>query len=128
MKYLPILAVLLFSTQTALADDFSTRATQARAMAGNTEGAKYDITLWPILNEAGAACDPAGTKLPASELGHFNLVGDITADGRMINIEVRPETNMAKCYAGQMAKAHFLHPPLVGRTTYPVLFDLTVTP
>ncbi|OYY02550.1 MAG: hypothetical protein B7Y73_08800, partial [Acidocella sp. 35-58-6] len=71
---------------------------------------------------------PAGTKLPASELGHFNLVGDITAAGQMINIEVRPETEMAKCYAAQMAKAHFLHPPLVGRTTYPVLLDLNVTP
>ncbi|HQT65308.1 MAG: hypothetical protein B7Z75_12245 [Acidocella sp. 20-57-95] len=126
MKYF-ILACLLFSAQAALADDFSARATTARARAGNTEGAKYDITLWPILNQAAAVCDPPGTVLPDTELGHFNLVGDITADGKMINIEVRPETNMAKCYAAQMAKAHFLHPPLVGGPTYPVLLDMKVT-
>jgi hypothetical protein len=129
MKFLvSALLLCLALAQAARADDFTSRATAGRAAAQNIEGSKYALTLFPILKQAGNACDPPGTKLPPSGIGHFALIGNITDTGQMIDIEVRPATQMAICFAKQMSTAQFSAPPLDGRPTYPVVVDLNVTP
>jgi hypothetical protein len=127
-RKLAIALLLTLAANAAQADDFGARAAAGRAAAANAEGSKYDLSLWPILREAGAACDPPGTQLPPSEIGHFALVGNILDTGRMIDIDVTPQTAMAMCYARQMSLARFASPPLYGRASYPVVVDLNVTP
>jgi hypothetical protein len=129
MKWLLSLLLLgLALAPPARADDFTSRAAAGRAASQNGEGSKYDLSLLPILKQAGDACDPLGTKLPPSEIGHFALIGNITDTGQMIDIEVRPKTQIAICFANQMSTAQFSTPPLYGRPTYPVVVDLNVTP
>jgi hypothetical protein len=127
MRYLLLLAFLL-AAHAAAADDFSARAAAGRAAAGTPEGTKYDQSMWPILTQAGHACDPPGAKVPASELGHFDIVGNITNTGKMVAIEATPINPLSECYLLQLSHAQFAPPPPSPRPSYPIVIDLTVTP
>jgi hypothetical protein len=126
MKFFAPAALLLLTAQLAYADDFTARATAGRAASSTPAGSKFDQSLIPILGKVGDICDPPGTKLPDSELGTFDLVGDITPDGVLINVEVKPATKTSLCFATQLAKNHFDPPPRPSGN-YPIVVQLTVT-
>jgi hypothetical protein len=126
-KYLPVMGFVL-AGHLAWADEFHGRAMAGIAAAENAVGGKYDLTIWPILRAAGNVCDPPGTVVPASELGHFALVGNITAEGQMVMIEVQPVNKISACFAAQMARSKFVPPPILYNNTYPITADLNITP
>lgn len=127
MKHLVLITALCLVGPLAHADNFSNRAAAGRIASATPEGSKYDISLTPLIRTAGEVCDPPGTTLPVSQLGHFDLVGDITKNGQVINIEVKPDNPLAQCFANQIAQAQLAPPPPSARTLYPILIDLTVT-
>jgi hypothetical protein len=126
MKIFPILALTLLA-HAAWADDFTARAIAGRAASATSAGSKFDDSLLPILGKAGAFCDPSGTKLPATELGQFVLVGDVTPQGKLINIVVKPENPVSQCFAAQLAHNAFDAPPRPDNANYPIVVQLNVT-
>ena len=126
MKIFPILALTLLA-HAAWADDFTARAAAGRAASATSAGSKFDNSILPMLGKAGAFCDPPGTKLPATELGQFVLVGDITQEGRLINIAVKPQNPVSECFAAQLSRDTFDPPPRPDNATYPILVQLNVT-
>ena len=49
--------------------------------------------------------------IPNPETAPFVLIADITSEGMASAIEVRPPTNIARCFAAGVAKASFPRPP-----------------
>jgi hypothetical protein len=127
MRHLALLICVLAGA-VAWADDFSGRVAAGRAAAATPDGTRYDQSIWPIISQAGRVCDPPGMKVPQAELGPFDLVGNVTNAGRMVDVEVRPANSISECFALQMANSQFATPPPSPWVTYPVLIDLTVTP
>jgi hypothetical protein len=126
MKFFPILAFTLLA-HFAWADDFTARAAAGRAASATPAGSKFDQSLVPMLGKAGAFCDPSGTTLPASELGQFVLVGNVTQAGTLVDVEVQPETPVAECFAARLARDHFNPPARPGGSTYPIVVQLNVS-
>jgi hypothetical protein len=124
MKILPLLAFTLVA-HFAWADDFSDRAAAGRAASQTPQGSAFDNSLMPMLGKAGQVCDPPGKVLPQSELGEFDLVGDITQAGVLINVEVKPQTPLSECFAAQLEHNRFNPPPR--DHTYPILVQLNVS-
>ena len=59
----------------------------------------------------------------------FTLVADITSHGTARSIEIRPETNIARCFAKGFGEASFPQPPAVpGHDAFPIVIDLNMGP
>ena len=64
---------------------------------------------------------------PESEA--FTLVADITAEGIARSIEIKPDTNIARCFARGFGEASFPQPPAVpGHAAFPIVIDLNMNP
>ena len=67
------------------------------------------------------------TRNPETEA--FTLVAEITSEGTARSIEIRPETNIARCFAKGFGEAAFPRPPAVpSRDTFPIVIDLNMGP
>jgi hypothetical protein len=119
-----IAAAWLATAPLAMANDMPARITAGRAANGTPLGAKYGLSLPPLLGAASQSCDPPGLVLPAPELGRFVLVGTITKTGRLTAIETHPHNALTACYAAALAAAQFAPPP---HDNYPLLIQLNVT-
>jgi hypothetical protein len=57
----------------------------------------------------------------------FTLVGDITAEGELDAVEVRPLTNIASCFAAGLRTISFPKPPRYpGRSGFPMTIDMQI--
>jgi hypothetical protein len=66
-------------------------------------------------------------KTPQTE--PFTLVADITLEGVARSVEIRPETNIARCFAKGFGEASFPPPPAVpGHDAFPIVIDLNMNP
>ena len=64
-----------------------------------------------------------------AQLEPFTLVADITSEGTARAIEVRPETNIGRCFAKGFEAASFPQPPAVpGHDAFPIVMDLNLNP
>jgi hypothetical protein len=124
MKRSLALALVLLAAP-AWADDFSARAIAGRTVTATPLGNEFAQSIRPLLDEVATECDPPGTVLPASELGAFDLVGDITPAGVLLNVQVLPVTPLTTCFAAKLATHAFNPPPRPGN--YPLYVHLTVT-
>jgi hypothetical protein len=80
-------------------------------------GAHYATTMHSCLTDATAA-----------EIDAFTLVADITADGRLDAVAVRPATNIASCFAAGLVPVSFPKPPpYPGRSGFPIMIKMTIT-
>ena len=67
------------------------------------------------------------TRNPQTEA--FTLVADITSEGTARSVEIRPETNIARCFAKGFGEASFPQPPAVpGHDAFPIVIDLNMGP
>lgn len=67
------------------------------------------------------------TRNPQTEA--FTLIADITPEGTARSIEIRPETNIARCFAKGFGEASFPPPPAVpSRDAFPIVIDLNMGP
>jgi hypothetical protein len=125
MKLLLALIFALALTQTARADGFAARMAAGQAAAATPAGDEFGLSVTPMLQEIGSRCDPAGTILPASELGPLDLAGDITPAGVLTKVEIRPQTAVGACFARLLAARRFSPPPWRG--DYPLFIHLVVS-
>jgi hypothetical protein len=123
----PCLAAIfaLALAHTARADDFTARMAAGHTAAATAEGSAVSQAVLPVLADIDNICDPRGTVLPLAELGPFDIVGDITRHGNLINLEARPQNPLTACFTANLAKRHFFPPNWPG--DYPLYIHLGVS-
>jgi hypothetical protein len=124
MKPFPVIAFILFA-HAACADPFTNRVAAGQAASVTPAGIQFDASVSPLIANTGQICDPPGSVLPAADIGQFQLVGDVTRTGKLINVAVRPQTPIAECFALQFARNMFALPPTGGN--YPILVQFNVS-
>ncbi|GAB1597232.1 hypothetical protein [Lysobacter claricitrinus] len=128
MKPLLLTAALLTSTAaTAATPTFDARVAAAKAAVATRPGFIYDTAMVPAVHHALVPCVPKGTD-PARG-GDFVLVADVDRGGHASNIDVRPSSPLARCFARTFAALALRPPPLTaGQPRYPVVVEMLTKP
>jgi hypothetical protein len=125
-----VFAVSLFITASANAESFDERAEIGRKVEAQTEYQPYIKKMYDAIGGQMAEAMRACFKFVAkSEDKPFTLVADVSVDGKVGKIEIRPRTNIANCFAQEFVSANFPIPPnVVGRNKFPVTIDMRIEP
>ncbi|AXK71206.1 hypothetical protein DWG18_02170 [Lysobacter sp. TY2-98] len=127
MKTLLLCSTLLACNAAIAAPDFDARITAAKAAVATRPGFIYDTAMVPAIHHALVPCVPKGND-PARG-GDFVLVADVDRSGRASNIDVRPASPLARCFARTFAALTLRPPPLVpGQARYPVVVEMLTKP
>lgn len=121
--------VLLFAAFAAVAATpaFDARVAAAKAAVATRPGFIYDTAMVPAMHHALVPCVPKGTD-PARG-GDFVLVADVDAAGRVSNIDMRPASPLARCFAQRFSALTLRAPPLkAGQSRYPVVVEMLTKP
>jgi len=110
-------------------DTFEQRVQQGRQAERDQDGRAYQNRLWvplnPLATEALTACL---ASTPHPDRAPFTLVADIDPQGRPLQVQVRPQTPVASCFAARFAGMTLPAPPPIARAGYPIEIDITMTP
>lgn len=121
---------MLFALALALAagDGFDARVQAAKALEGKADGKAWQSAMWDRIGNPAtdALKDCIASNAPADKRP-FTLVAEVAADGRSGQVEVRPATPVARCFAGQF-NAWTLPAPPKTPAPYPVEIDVTMDP
>lgn len=122
-----IFAGLFISAVTSVvATDFAARVSSAKSVGQSQEGKKLLLSLGGAYNAAMRACiSPSATVRDKAE--KFELVADVSADGHMHGVTVRPETPMSRCFANHISSQAIKPPPKLGTSTsYPIYIEIEI--
>lgn len=122
MRRIASLALALLLTPTGFAADFDARVARAEARIATPEGHAYDMALVPAIHAATTRCVPAG-RAPARAADAFTAVASVAPDGRVGDVQVRPQTPLSQCFARQLAATRLQPPPrhAAGSGGHPIL-------
>ena len=121
----PIVTLLLVGwCVAALADDFTARLAESKAVEASAEGTAFARILEPFYGAAIRECIPPGST-DATNLGSFAFVGTLSGAGKLSNVEVRPKTRVSQCFASQLGRSQLPKPP---KSPYPVHVEMRITP
>ena len=122
-----LLALLATSAQAASFDD---RVRIGRETGKMEAYQQYQKTMYEsITPHLGTTMKGCFETIRDPETGAFTLVADITSEGTARSIEIRPETNIARCFARGFGEASFPRPPAVpGHDAFPLVIDLNMNP
>ncbi|MGY4516934.1 hypothetical protein [Lysobacter sp. HA18] len=129
MKPLLLATALAVSTAAAGAapPTFETRVATAKAAVATRPGFIYDTAMVPAIHHALVPCVPKGTD--PTRGGDFVLVADVDANGRLSNIDTRPASALARCFAKSFGALTMQKPPLThGRSLYPMVVEMLTRP
>ena len=98
---------------------FDARAAAATAAISTRAGFIYDTAMVPAIHAALQPCVPKGTN-PARG-GGFALVADVDASGRLHDVEVRPASPIARCFAKTFGATRLRPPPVYASHAWPIL-------
>jgi hypothetical protein len=117
--------LLLASPSLAVAADFDTRVAQAQAAIGTREGYAYDMALVPAIHAATVKCVPPG-RAAARRADVFTAIATVDAGGRVSDVQVRPATPLALCFARQLGTLKLRPPPRPprGHAGHPILVQV----
>ena len=120
-----LLAVALQLSPVA-STDFHARITQAKLAEGAATGPAYQKEVWDRIGnpttDAYKACIESNKP---TDKGPFTLVANVLPDGRLVEIDVQPQTAVAKCMAGQFASWMLPAPPALPKP-YPIEIDFSI--
>ncbi|MDQ7994836.1 MAG: peptidase C13 [Luteibacter sp.] len=120
---------MLLALALALATDnaFDARVHTAKMLENNAEGKLWQGRLWDSIgNPATDALKGCiASNMPAADRRPFTLVARVAADGRSSDVDVRPKSTVATCFAGQFATWTLPKPPKTP-TPYPLEIDVTM--
>ncbi|GLQ98229.1 hypothetical protein [Dyella mobilis] len=130
MKALLLAMLGLASASTTAKDSFDQRVSTASKLEETPQGQAYDKVLYGAIGndvqKAMVLCFPKGTK---ADTGRFTLVATLLSNGSASDIEVRPATKMAKCFAAKFAAAPFpALPAYASEDGLPIFMDMQITP
>jgi hypothetical protein len=128
MNRLIVACVAILGAASATATDFAARVAAAKLAEQSQEGGEFLRVLGPAYGAAMRACILPGTSSP-DNLGKFELVADVAADGRILNTDFRPATRVSRCFARELAAQSLAPPPKFrSLSTYPVYIAMEVAP
>jgi hypothetical protein len=106
-------------------NDFASRVAAAKALEKTTEGHAWQEALWTKIGNPAtdALKDCVASNAPADKTP-FTIVATIDAQGRSSNVQVQPETPVAKCFTGQFAVWTLPVPP---KKPAPYPFEIDVS-
>jgi hypothetical protein len=112
MKRIAAIAVAVASLSVASAETFGARAQRAKALEDTPDGAAYQDEMWPLVRPFIASlmerCVP---DKQVGDLRSFVWVATLTADGKLIDVEFQPITEVSRCFSRGMEHAPFPKPP-----------------
>ncbi|WP_445144900.1 peptidase C13 [Dyella sp. Tek66A03] len=121
-----VLLALALQLSPAAGADFHARITQAKLAEGAATGAAYQKQVWDRIGhpttDAYKSCIDSNKP---TDKGPFTLVADVMPDGRLVQIDVQPQTAVAKCMAGQFANWMLPEPPAQPKP-YPIEIDFSI--
>lgn len=118
-----VLPILLVAGTANAADDFDARVARANAAVATRAGHAYDLALVPAVHAATLPCVPRG-KAKSSRADVFTAVARVAADGRVLDVAVRPQTPLSRCFAKQLAARRLQPPPASGRDGHPIVIAM----
>ena len=127
MKKLVPLSILLSATVHAAT--FEERVDSANAAFATEQGELYERTLGPHIQAAIRKCASGGSVAKESA-GKFVLVADVSAQGKIVNPVVKPETPTSVCFSREFG-AQVLSPPpdsLVSEGFAPLVVEVYIVP
>jgi hypothetical protein len=130
MRTWALLFLLLVTAAVDAADSFSARAQRAKAIEESAEGQSFQKVLWGQAGDHSAKamqhCFPKGVT---ADTNSFTLVANLIPGRTLANVEVRPRTKMAQCFADGFSKAPFPEPPQgFGSEGLPLVIEMKIKP
>lgn len=120
---------MLLALAFALAADggFDARVQTAKVLETNVEGKLWQGKLWDTIGNPAtdALKDCIASNMPAADRRPFTLVARVRPDGRSADVDVKPKTPVATCFAGQFANWALPAPPKTP-SLYPMEIDVSM--
>jgi hypothetical protein len=123
-------ALLVFAFAASGAETFDARAQRAKALEDTPPGRAYQDAMWPLVEPFLTAlikqCIADDAK---HDMTPFVWVATLTAEGKLADAQVQPETAIARCFAAGMEQAPFPKPPQeFGDEGLPLTFNMRLHP
>ena len=103
-----VIPILIFVSTSAVAATFDERIEKANAAFETEPGETYEKKLRPFIPEIIKKCANAGS---GASPGKFILVADVSADGKIFNPAVMPETKASLCFSREFSVRILPAPP-----------------
>jgi len=121
---------MLVSVVAVASDDFDQRVAIAKALEDTPQGQAYDQILYGAIGEhikkTMWRCFPSDKK---ADTEHFTLIADILANGKVSRVQVRPETEMSRCFGEGFADAPFPElPKYATGGSLPIFIKMNIVP
>lgn len=124
-----LIAALFLISASVNAATFEDRVNAAYAALETEQGEAYEKKLRPFIQETIKKCAPAGSvqKQPS---GKIVLVADVSAEGKIFNSIVKPETSTAKCISKEFSARILPAPPnaLIADGMAPLIVEIFNVP
>jgi hypothetical protein len=129
MKRSVALIFLAFASL-AHAEPFDIRVQLGKAAEQNAEFKAYQPAMFAQVGDHLAyTMRSCFETIQKPETEPFVLVADINTEGKAVAIDVKPTTNIAKCFSAGFAAAQYPQPPQYpGRKGFPVTLEMRITP
>jgi len=125
MNRVAVACIAILIAASAIAADFAARVAAAKLAAQSQEGGKFVQGLGRAYSAAMRACMLPGSSRDNPE--KFEVVADVAADGRILNMDFRPATRLSRCFALELAAQSLAPPPKFrASSAYPMYIELEV--
>jgi len=104
--------LLVASLNAAATEPFDARVQRAEAIENTPAGQAYQDEMWPLVQPfISGLMDKCVNDYPKADLLSFVWVGNLTANGGLVDVVVQPETDISRCFMHGMERAPFPMPP-----------------
>ena len=126
MKYFALL--LLTYGSFAHADAFAIRVKAGELALASSSGQRYEASWGKTMQASLIACVPVGSTSSAN-LGEFTFVANVSSNGAISSVQVKPLTPVSECFARHFADVQLPPPPGISPGSFlPVADSVSVTP
>lgn len=121
-----LLLIAVSATAAASPPGLTARLAAARAATATRAGFAYDTAMAPAVHHALVPCVPPGRD-PARG-GEFTLVADVDPTGNLLDVEVRPASPLARCFAARFGAMRLRPPPASPSGRWPIAVEMLTRP
>ena len=119
---------LFVISHSTVAETFSERLEVAKALEKTEEFPIYEKALFDAVgNQLANTMRNCFQNIENPNDNSFVMVSGITKEGRAVNVDVEPKTNISLCFINGFKMARFPTPPPYGGKPYPFYIDMTIT-
>jgi hypothetical protein len=112
MRTVVAIALVAVSFGVSAADTFDAKVQRAKDIEATPAGEAYQDKMWPLvqpfMSTVMARCV---SDNPTSPLISFVWLATLTAEGKLVEVETQPNTELSRCFRKGMELAPFPKPP-----------------